>query len=40
MSERIVLDRMGEMDVCRMGTRADSSFPEELGINDFISGLV
>ena len=31
---------MGEMDVCGIDTGADSSFLEELGINDSVSRLV
>ena len=31
---------MGGMDVCRMGTRAGPSFPEELGTDNSVSKLV
>jgi len=31
---------MGGTDVYRMGTRAGLSFPEELGANDSVSGLI
>jgi len=31
---------MGGTDVCRMGTRAGLSFPEELCANNSVSGLV
>jgi len=31
---------MGGIDVCGMDTRADPSFPEELGTNNSVSGLV
>ena len=31
---------MEEIGVCRMGTRTDPSFPEELGTNNSVSRLV
>jgi len=31
---------IGEMDVCKIGTRVDPSFSEELGTNNSVSGLV
>jgi len=31
---------MGGMDVCRIGTRAGLSFPEELGTDNSVSKLI